>query len=70
MKESGIPFQQAEMRIIYGIDEDGSQVVATTYLTNGVEDSAPDFFTGVTMLEIAKIDFLTRHGILTPDEKS
>ena len=64
MEASKVPFQQAEIRIIYGIDDNGEQVVATTYEADGKEGSVPDFFAGITMLEIAKIDFLTRHGIL------
>lgn len=64
MKPTTVPFAQAEIRIVYGIDENGQQVVATTYTADGVEDSVPDFFAGVTMIEIAKIDFLHRHGIL------
>lgn len=64
MKPSEIPFQEGEIRIVYGIDESGKQVVATTYTAKGVEDSIPDLFSGITMLELAKLDFLGRHGIL------
>lgn len=64
MEPSSVPFQQAEIRIVYGIDEVGNQIVATTYVADGVDDSVPDFFAGVTMLEIAKLDFLSRHGLI------
>lgn len=64
MKPSDVPFAQAEVRIVYGIDHDGGQVVTTTYTADGVDDACPDLFTGVTMLELAKLDFLGRHGIV------
>ncbi|MFN3005128.1 hypothetical protein [Mycolicibacterium wolinskyi] len=62
-----MPFVQAEVRIIYGMDDDGRQVIATTYTADGVDDSVPDYFTGLTMFEVAKIDFLRRHGIIGAD---
>lgn len=64
MQDSKVPYKQAEIRIVYGIDENGEQVVAATYSADGVDDAAPDFFAGITMLKIAELDFLTRHGIL------
>ena len=64
MKETKIPFVQAELRIIYGIDEAGEQIISTTYTADGVDDSVPDYFTGLTMLEVAKHNFLQRHGLM------
>lgn len=64
MKETYVPFVQAECRIIYGIDEKGEQVISTTYTADGVDDSVPDYFTGLIMLEVAKINFLQRHGLM------
>lgn len=64
MKDTSVPFVQAEVRIIYGMDEDGQQIIATTYTADGVDDSVPDYFTGLTMFEVAKIDFLRRHKII------
>lgn len=69
VKPSDVPFAQAEIRIIYGIDENGEQIVATTYTADGVDDAVPDFFAGITMLEIAKLDFLHRHKILDMSHK-
>lgn len=65
MKASDVPFQQAELRVVYGVDNDGAQVVSTTYEADGIDDAVPDFFTGLTMLEVAKLDFLQRHGIVS-----
>ncbi len=67
MKPSEVPFIQAEVRIIYGVDADGQQVISTTYEADGVEDSVPDYFTGLTMFEVAKINFLQRHGIIVSE---
>lgn len=67
MKPSRLPLIQAEVRIIYGVDEDGAQVISTTYEADGVEDSVPTYFDGLTMFEVAKIDFLQRHGIIVSD---
>lgn len=64
MKDSTVPFRQAECRIVYGIDAEGEQVISTTYETDGIEDSVPDYFTGLVMFEAAKINFLQRHGII------
>lgn len=64
MKESEVAAVQSELRIIYGIDNDGQQVVSTTYCTDGEDDATPDYFTGIVMLETAKIDFLHRHGVM------
>ena len=64
MRESNIPFVQAEVRIIYGMDEHGQQVITTTYTADGVDDAAPDYFTGLTMFEVGKIDFLRRCQII------
>lgn len=69
MKDSDVPFRQAEVRIIYGMDEDGGQVISTTYEADGVDDAVPDYFTGLTMFEVAKIDFLQRHGIIVSEER-
>ena len=65
MKETDVPFVQAELRIIYGIDDKGEQIVSTTYTADGVDDSVPDYFTGLIMLEVAKINFLQRHGVMS-----
>lgn len=67
MKESEVPFRQAEVRIIYGVNNAGEQVISTTYEADGVEDSVPDYFTGLTMFEVAKINFLQRHGIIVSE---
>lgn len=64
MRETNLPIVQAEMRVLYGVDENGKQVVSTTYVADGVDDSIPDYFTGIVMLETAKIDFLQRHGVI------
>lgn len=55
---------QAEIRLVYGMDEDGQQVIATTYCADGVDDSVPDYFTGLMMFEVGKIDFLRSLGII------
>lgn len=67
MKPTDVPFVQAEVRIIYGVDHDGSQVITTTYTADGVDDTVPDYFTGLTMFEVGKIDFLRRHRIIRSD---
>ena len=67
MKKTHVPFVQAEVRIIYGVDDDGRQVISTTYEADGIEDSIPDYFTGLTMFEVAKINFLQRHGIIVSE---
>lgn len=70
MKDTTVPFVQAEVRIVYGIDEDGQQVIATSYTADGVDDSVPDYFTGLTIFEVGKIDFLRRHGIIRSAQDS
>lgn len=60
--------QQAEIRLIYGIDENGEQVASYTYTADGVIDSVPDYFTGLTLFEAGKIDFLRRHGRIVARE--
>lgn len=64
MKPPSIPFVQGQVLISYGMDEQGAQVITTAYTADGVDDQCPDFFTGLTMLEVAKLDFLTRHGLI------
>lgn len=59
----------AEVRVVYGMNEDGEQVIATTYTADGVDDSVPDYFTGVLMFEIGKLDFLRRHQIFAPGDR-
>lgn len=66
MKPSNLPFIQAELRVIYGIDEQGEQVITTTYCADGEEDCVPDYFTGVMMIEVARNNFLQRHGLMAP----
>lgn len=63
MRETTVPFVQAEVRVLYGINNAGEQVVTTTYCTDGEDDSVPDYFTGLLMLEVAKVDFLRRHNV-------
>lgn len=65
MKESSLARVQAEVRISYGIDEDGKQCITTNYTAEGVDDCVPNYFDGLTMFEVAKIDFLQRHKIIT-----
>lgn len=69
MKDTTVPFVQAEVRIVYGMDEDGQQVIATSYTADGVDDSVPDYFTGLTMFEVGKIDFVRRHRIIRSDHE-
>lgn len=70
MEDSEVPFIQAEIRIIYGMNEDGQQIITTTYEADGIDDTVPDYFTGLTMFEVAKIDFLQRHGIIQSERHS
>jgi hypothetical protein len=69
VKPTHVPFVQAEVRIIYGVDEDGKQVISTTYSADGVDDLVPDYFTGLTMFEVGKINFLQRHGIIVSEDR-
>lgn len=63
MKPTNVPYVMAEIRIVYGIDENGSQVTTTTYAADGIDDAIPDLFTGSIMLKLGELDFLQRHNI-------
>lgn len=68
MKPTNVPYVQAEVRIVYGMDENGEQVISTSYTADGVDDSLPDYFTGLIMFEVGKINFLQRHNIFVPGD--
>jgi hypothetical protein len=67
MKDSTVPYRQAVIRIVYGMNEDGEQIIATAYEADGEDEAVPDFFTGLCMFEVAKLDFLRRHGVITSE---
>jgi len=64
VKPTDVPIVEAEIRIIYGIDDDGTQVISTSYAVDGEDDWLPPYFTGLVMFEDAKIDFLQQLGIM------
>lgn len=69
MKPTEIAMVTAEIRLVYGMNENGEQVIATSYSADGVDESTPDYFTGILMFEIGKLDFLRRHNIFAPGDR-
>ena len=63
MDATEIAIKEHEIRLIGGIDQDGSAVVATTFIVTGTDNELIPYYDGLAMLEVAKHDFIRRWGI-------
>lgn len=65
--DSGIVVKQYSIKMIYGLDEDMDVALATEFfdLTKSEDGSQLiDLFEGLKMIEIARLSFLKRHGVI------
>ncbi len=58
----GLALQECEMHIVLGILEDGTRAISAKF-TNTGSDELIAYFTGLGMLEAAKVEFIRRWDI-------
>ncbi|ANA86811.1 hypothetical protein SEA_CUCURBITA_134 [Gordonia phage Cucurbita] len=53
-----------EIRIVYGIGEEGEPMYACGYARDGEFGQLPDTLTGLGMIKALELDYLERRGII------
>ena len=65
--DSGIVVKQYSIKMIYGLDEDMDVALSTEFLDLNKPEGEQliGLFEGLKMLEVAKLSFLARHGVIS-----